>query len=307
MFTTRPQRCRTIDATTACVAKNAPLRLVWITVSQSARFIRMSSVSLVTPALFTRISILPKRSSAAFTALFTSPSLLTSMRNTAACTPRAAISLATLASFSSLRAASATSAPPSARASAHARPIPCDAPVTSATRPVTPAIWFKLLHPKDTRRIIPSPDHLIFPDSSRIKRAPMLSVFGDVERSSFPPLPWYPTPSQVIPGWRRLQHDHQVGSPAALAAVLRPLAVRSSSHPSLGIPHHPRSSQIGVHFSLVSLHPFPRVSPKQRLVIPTAVKRAHSHQCASTGVPTPRRSCAEWGGSRTEGPCVWIL
>jgi len=31
---------------------------------------------------------------------------------------------------------------------------------------------------------------------------------------------------------------------------------------------------------------------------------ARRHQRASTGVPKPRRFCANWGGSRPEGPCV---
>src|SRR3954471_13616594 len=50
------------------------------------------------------------------------------------------ISFATAASFSSLRAASAIKAPPSASASAQARPIPWEAPVISAIRPITPGI-----------------------------------------------------------------------------------------------------------------------------------------------------------------------
>src|SRR5262249_16725976 len=68
------------------------------------------------------------------------------MGNPAAWPPLASISLATSASLLSLRAAKATEAPPSAKASAQARPIPCEAPVTSATRLVTPAIAVILLY-----------------------------------------------------------------------------------------------------------------------------------------------------------------
>src|SRR5262249_32550211 len=47
--------------------------------------------------------------------------------------PDAAISFTSEASFSSLRAATATFAPAAASASAVSRPIPCEAPVTTAT------------------------------------------------------------------------------------------------------------------------------------------------------------------------------
>ncbi len=56
------------------------------------------------------------------------------MATASASPPAAAISATTPASFSVLRAAAATRAPARAKASAVARPIPCDAPVTSATR-----------------------------------------------------------------------------------------------------------------------------------------------------------------------------
>src|SRR3984957_9174057 len=62
-------------------------------------------------------------------------SLATSKANACAVPPAAAISAATSASLSRLRAAKATDAPARASSSAHARPIPCEAPVTSAIRP----------------------------------------------------------------------------------------------------------------------------------------------------------------------------
>ena len=71
-------------------------------------------------------------------------SLLRSSAKGCAVPPAAAISAATSASFASLRAASATVAPASASANAHARPIPCDAPVTNATRPASVLICLPL-------------------------------------------------------------------------------------------------------------------------------------------------------------------
>src|SRR6202789_334920 len=63
-------------------------------------------------------------------------SLATSNANACAVPPVAVISAATSANLSRLRAASATDAPARANSRAHARPIPCEAPVTSAIRPV---------------------------------------------------------------------------------------------------------------------------------------------------------------------------
>src|SRR5579883_3351491 len=87
------------------------------------------------PALFTRMSIFPNSPIAALTTLLICSSSLTSSAYTAALPPAAVICAATASSFSRLRAASATAAPASASFRAHAWPIPCEAPVTSATRP----------------------------------------------------------------------------------------------------------------------------------------------------------------------------
>src|SRR5260370_12033494 len=59
----------------------------------------------------------------------------TSSENACAVPPAPANSAATSASLSRLRAASATEAPARANSSAHARPIPCEAPVINAMRP----------------------------------------------------------------------------------------------------------------------------------------------------------------------------
>src|SRR5271163_3195081 len=64
-------------------------------------------------------------------------SFATSRANAWAVPPAAAISAATSASLSRLRAARAMDAPPRASSSAQARPIPWDAPVTNAIRPAT--------------------------------------------------------------------------------------------------------------------------------------------------------------------------
>ena len=61
----RPRRCRIIGFSTACVSANAAVRLVASTASQSSRFIRSINWSRVIPALFTRMSIRPCRSSVA--------------------------------------------------------------------------------------------------------------------------------------------------------------------------------------------------------------------------------------------------
>src|SRR5271157_5925916 len=140
MLMMRPQRCFSMEPMTAWISRNGPVRLVLSTSSQSARFMRMTNWSWVTPALFTRMSILPKRAIAAFTPALISSSLPTSILNAAASPPLPLISPASCSIFSWLRAQRASLAPASASTRAQARPIPCDAPVTSATRPSTPAM-----------------------------------------------------------------------------------------------------------------------------------------------------------------------
>src|SRR5271165_1114214 len=87
------------------------------------------------PALLTRMSIFPNCAIAAFTTDFTCSSSLTSSVNAAALPPAAVISWTNSFSFSGLRAATATVAPSLASLRAQVRPMPCEAPVTSATRP----------------------------------------------------------------------------------------------------------------------------------------------------------------------------
>ena len=72
--------------------RKVPLRLVEITASKSASLMRMSRLSRVIPALFTRMSIRPKVSTAAFTSASTWAASDTSQRIARALAPRASIS-----------------------------------------------------------------------------------------------------------------------------------------------------------------------------------------------------------------------
>ena len=157
IFTIRPQRFFSIGRSRACVSRNAPVRLVPSTSSQSPRFMAIISPSRVMPALLTRISTLPKRSSTAFAPALIESSLATSSGIAAACPPKPSISATASASFVSLRAANTTVAPARANSSAHARPIPCEAPVTSAIRPSKSAILSRSPSPCAPRRALSLP------------------------------------------------------------------------------------------------------------------------------------------------------
>src|SRR5262245_48650686 len=76
---------------------------------------------------------------------FTCSASATSILTANASPPAAKMSPASVTSFSSLRAAIATLAPASARASAVSRPMPCEAPVTTATLPFRLNIFFAYL------------------------------------------------------------------------------------------------------------------------------------------------------------------
>ena len=54
----RPQRCFSMRRLTAFMHKNVPFKLAFITASKSSSLIRIRRLSRVTPALFTRMSIL---------------------------------------------------------------------------------------------------------------------------------------------------------------------------------------------------------------------------------------------------------
>ena len=69
MLITRPLRALSIGRVHALRAQKAPNRFVSRTSVQSSAFIRMIRSSRVMPALLTRMSILPKASSTAFTSV----------------------------------------------------------------------------------------------------------------------------------------------------------------------------------------------------------------------------------------------
>src|SRR6266704_280825 len=141
--------------------KWAPVKFVCSTASQSSFFMRIARPSRVTAALFTRISSRPNFSTTCLNPAFTCSASETSIFIANASPPFATISFTSTASFPSLRAATATVAPASDSASAVSRPIPCDAPVTTAT------LSFKLnitIPPGSLARILPFP--LFFPTSS---------------------------------------------------------------------------------------------------------------------------------------------
>src|SRR5438876_7261781 len=130
-----PQRCLSIEPIACWVQRYADVRLVLSTLSQSARFMRMTNWSRVMPALFTRISILLNWVRTALKVDLICSSSPTSSGKAAALPPAAPISLTSSCNLSWLRAARASVAPDWDSLNAQARPMPCDAPVTSATRP----------------------------------------------------------------------------------------------------------------------------------------------------------------------------
>ena len=113
-----------------------PLRFVAITRSNSSSFIFMMRLSLVTPALFTRISTLPNASAACLKRFSQSSGTVTFAANAAALTPCSSISL-TVSSAASFIAISqiTTFAPSDASFTLIALPIPRAPPVTIAVFP----------------------------------------------------------------------------------------------------------------------------------------------------------------------------
>jgi len=107
----RPLRCLMNGRVSALVKLNAPLRLVLITVSHSSSLMRMSRLSRVTPALFTRMSTRPASSRIFPAAASTAAVSDTSTATAQARRPSASTSAAALAEFSSVRETQATSAP----------------------------------------------------------------------------------------------------------------------------------------------------------------------------------------------------
>src|SRR5215469_18321448 len=131
----RPYFCWTMCCCAARLHRNAPLRWTFITVSQSSSLILKSRLSRSTPALFTRMSSRPNRSTPCATAASTASWLDTSQETASACEPACSIWAATCLQFSRSTSARITCAPSSAKRRAVAAPIPLPAPVIKATRP----------------------------------------------------------------------------------------------------------------------------------------------------------------------------
>ena len=128
----RPERCLTNARVKAFVNKNAPLRFVSSTASQSASLMRISNPSRVTPALLTRMSTRPVSPRIFSAAAATAAASATSTACAQAFLPTARTSSATFRAFSAVRETQATSAPSAANFKAMARPMPRPAPVTTA-------------------------------------------------------------------------------------------------------------------------------------------------------------------------------
>ncbi len=106
---------------------------------------------LLSPALFTRMSSLPKRAMVVWTTWRQSSSLVTSVRTNRASPPAAVISAARRVPSSSRRSAMTTLAPSRANNRASSAPMPCAAPLMMATLPAT-----RILSPCTCGRVSPA-------------------------------------------------------------------------------------------------------------------------------------------------------
>src|SRR3989441_10102518 len=137
MFTILPYRWCFIAGSTARHARNTPRRFTAMTRSHSSTVIssivpRVIGMVAKIAALFTRMSMRPKRASADSAIAFVLASSATSARTLC---PRAPSSEATVAAAASSTSATTTLAPAAARAREYAFPMPWPPPVTMATRP----------------------------------------------------------------------------------------------------------------------------------------------------------------------------
>src|SRR5579871_4570062 len=129
----------------ACANRNAPVRLMSTTFCHLSSGISSGSAAHVTPALLTRMSILPNTSTVRSTTCWTSAGFDTSQRTPSTRTPRARMASTAGASHCSRRAHSIREAPASASPSAISSPRPRDPPVTIATRPASENKSFRVL------------------------------------------------------------------------------------------------------------------------------------------------------------------
>ena len=120
---------------TSCATKNAPLTLVSKMKSKSSGATSCRRCVVLTPELFTRMSIEPISVSAWATADWMEPRSVTSSSTTCASPPSPSMRARSSLSLSTRRLASTTPAPAAASVRANCAPRPLDAPVTNATRP----------------------------------------------------------------------------------------------------------------------------------------------------------------------------
>ena len=127
-MTIEPAFCASMIGSASCITNSAPKRLTRSIASRSAPVMSATGAGSSTPALLTTTSMRPKRAFASAKQARTSSRFVTSAGSTAVSPPA---SRATSSSAARRRATSATRAPAAAKASATARPMPLDAPVTS--------------------------------------------------------------------------------------------------------------------------------------------------------------------------------
>ena len=131
----RPARDFIMPRSTARESTKALFRLVdWMS-SHSSSFMRMSRLSRVTPALFTRIETGPTCAATLSTSAAQAAESRTSSTRPVPCPPASAIAFVMRSAPASVVAVPTTFAPAFARAIAIASPMPREAPVTSATCP----------------------------------------------------------------------------------------------------------------------------------------------------------------------------
>src|SRR5579884_2783077 len=130
-----PLRWASITRPAAWQAKKTALRLVSMTASQSASVRSTAGPRRLIPATLTSTSSRPKASTVLVTIACTWAISATSVGSASARVPSCSASAAQDSNASTVRLASASVAPARPSPSAIARPIPRDAPVTSATLP----------------------------------------------------------------------------------------------------------------------------------------------------------------------------
>ncbi len=139
MLTMRPALRSMKYGATALQVRNTDLVLTAKARSQSSSVLLVNGMpgGAAIPALFTRMSILPRNSRVRSTIARTSAELVTSVFMAMALRPSALTSSATFSALSTWMSGIAMSAPSRAIASTMPRPIPLPPPVTTATLPAS--------------------------------------------------------------------------------------------------------------------------------------------------------------------------